>query len=620
MQLKFTHSIRARLLGAFGAIVALMLGVGVFAILRMGVENSRSNSLATKVVPATDIVGQASAAMNKFRKDELHYILSTPAQRAGSQGVSGDLAGDLQTMAALLHQYRSQGLVADATDGRLMNTFSKDFYTYVAKTAAFRKLADAGRIAAAGQVVGAGPGDAAYDALKAANAAWEQYKVTVANRAAASSRSSYSSGRTLILVLLAIAAIAAGLMAYFVSQRLSRAISAVGNAARRIAHGEVDQHVEVSSRDELGAMAADFNGMTEYLKSTVAVAESIASGDLSCDVRPRSEHDALGRSLASMTNGLRELVSSINEASGTMNESTHRIATSSDTAGRSVTEVSTAINSVAAGNERQVQAIADARLVAGELESAAESGAGIVAQTVEAVGSARELANGGADAVTRAAEAMQAVRQSTEAATDAIAQLGKKSDQIGGITSTITDIAEQTNLLALNAAIEAARAGEQGKGFAVVAEEVRKLAEESQQAAGTIASLINEIQSETSATVAVVEAGKERSTQSSQVVEEAREAFLALGESVGEVSHHAEQITSVVELIAANAGRLRESMDQAAIIAEESSAAAQEVSASAQETSHSTETFAASASELAESADGLTRLVGRFRLAGEPEA
>jgi methyl-accepting chemotaxis protein len=619
MRSSTTLSIRTRLLASFGVVVALMLAVGGLAIARLGSENAHVTQLATRVVPATDIVGQASAAMNKYRKDQLHYILSTPAARAGSQGVSGDLAGDLQTMSGLLSSYRSKGLVADAADARLLTTFRTAFYTYVAKSAGFRALADHGRIAAAGNVVGTGPGDDAYNALKSADDAWESYKQTVATRAATASKSDFSSGRSVIIILLILAVALAAGIALAISRRLSRGISAVGAAAKKIAHGEIDQHVEVSSRDELGEMAADFNDMTDYLRSTTEVAQAIASGDLSVDIHPRSENDALGHALADMTHGLRDLVGSINNATGTMNSSTRRIASTSENAGRSVNEVSTAINDVAEGNERQVQSIDDARRVAEQVAAAAESGADIAQRTAEAVTEAQQLATGGAEAVTRAAEAMGAVRESSQAATAAIEQLGQKSDQIGGITRTITQIAEQTNLLALNAAIEAARAGEQGKGFAVVAEEVRKLAEESQHAAATISALISEIQSETAATVAVVQAGTERSTQSTRVVEEAREAFLALGQSVGVMSGRVQEITAVVEEIASGAQAVHQSMAVVATIAEESSAAAEEVSASAQETSASTQMFAASASELAESADGLAVLVGRFRLASETD-
>ena len=88
-----------------------------------------------------------------------------------------------------------------------------------------------------------------------------------------------------------------------------------------------------------------------------------------------------------------------------------------------------------------------------------------------------------------------------------MATLGDRSQEVGQIVDTISGIAGQTNLLALNAAIEAARAGEQGRGFAVVAEEVRKLAEQSQEAAKHIADLISHIQADTEDAVQAMQEG-----------------------------------------------------------------------------------------------------------------
>jgi methyl-accepting chemotaxis protein len=614
MTSRTTFSIRTKLMAAFGVVGLLMVVLGVNAISSLSGEDHHVNQLGTKVVPASQTIGQATALMNKYRKDQLHYVLSTPAERAGAQGVSGDLASDLSDMQATLAAFRSQKLASDPADAKLAAQFKAGFYDYVAKTARFRALADQGQIATAGAVIGSGPGDDVYTALKATSNAWVAHESKVAAAAVKSSQSAYSSSRNLTIVLLVAAVALAVAVALLFSRRVAEAVRAIGRAAGAISRGEIDQHVEVRSNDELGAVARDFGEMIEYLKGMAGVAEQIAAGDLSNRPTPRSERDVLGNALATMTENLRGLVGEIDQATGAMTTSTEQMATSSRETGRAVDEVAAAIGEVAAGTERQVQSIEEATRLSNEVAEAAQSGSTIARETAGSAERARELAASGAEAVTRATDAMNAVRESSAAVTDAIAQLGEKSDQIGGIVLTITGIAEQTNLLALNAAIEAARAGDSGRGFAVVAEEVRKLAEESQTAAASISQLVGEIQAETATTVSVVDDGARQTGQGAAIVDEAREAFLALGASVTEMSDQVEQIAGVVEQIAESAHSVHARMGDAASVAESASASAEQVSASTQQTSASAQEIAASASMLADTAQDLAQLVGRFRL------
>ena len=123
---------------------------------------------------------------------------------------------------------------------------------------------------------------------------------------------------------------------------------------------------------------------------------------------------------------------------------------------------------------------------------------------------------------------MSEIAKSVEESARIVEELGENSKEIGSIVEVISGISEQTNLLALNAAIEAARAGEQGRGFAVVADEVRKLAESSQESVKKIGEIINTIQATTDKAVITMNKGRE-------VVDKGRENIELTGKSFHEI-------------------------------------------------------------------------------------
>jgi methyl-accepting chemotaxis protein len=315
-----------------------------------------------------------------------------------------------------------------------------------------------------------------------------------------------------------------------------------------------------------------------------------------------------------MRAGLADLVGELSLSAGTVSTASQQMASTSEEAGRAVGEIASAVGDVAQGAERQVRMVESTRAAVNEASRVATESADTAAETAEAAQRARDLAEDGVRAAGSASAAIGALADASREVGDAIGALSERSDRIGGIVDTIAGIAGQTNLLALNAAIEAARAGEQGRGFAVVAEEVRKLAEESQAAAGQIADLVGEIQTETGRLVDAVAGSSERTGEGVETVERAREAFEAIGNAVGDVSARVEEISGAVRAIATEAGRAEQDVSEVAAVAEQSSASAQQVSASTQQTSASTQEISASAQSLAATATQLNSLVSRFVL------
>jgi diguanylate cyclase (GGDEF)-like protein len=253
-------------------------------------------------VPGTRAVGAINSLMNKYRKDQLAYIYSKPAER-----LPNDLTVDPALMYRYLRTYRSQRLIQNPTDRRLLDSFQAAFARYIALTAAFRPLADQGLILKATEVVGTGAADAENDKIKKVISAWSEQSVKTARAAEASSQSSYSASLALILALLTVAVAIAVAVALVLARRTTRAVHDVAAAAKAISQGDIDQRVVARSRDELGEMAVDFDSMIDYLRSTVGIAETIAAGNLEVEVQPRSDRDVLGKALVVMTDSLRRL-------------------------------------------------------------------------------------------------------------------------------------------------------------------------------------------------------------------------------------------------------------------------------------------------------------------------
>jgi methyl-accepting chemotaxis protein len=241
----------------------------------------------------------------------------------------------------------------------------------------------------------------------------------------------------------------------------------------------------------------------------------------------------------------------------------------------------------------------------------------IAVNSVEVATMAERAANAaleGGEAIDQVVGKMADIEKTVNHSAVVVAELGVRSREIGQIVATISGIAGQTNLLALNAAIEAARAGEQGRGFAVVAEEVRKLAEQSQEAAKQIADLVGTIQSDTDKAVAAMNDGTREVKNGSEVVNTAGETFRNIVELVQQVSAQIKESTAAIEKLADGSLQIVEGVSHVDQISRNTSLEAQTVSSATEEQCATLEEVATSSATLAGLAEQLQEAVHQFKI------
>lgn len=178
-----------------------------------------------------------------------------------------------------------------------------------------------------------------------------------------------------------------------------------------------------------------------------------------------------------------------------------------------------------------------------ELEASSRHAAGQATAAVDAAKHAFETSEDGAQAVGETLEGMFVLEEKVDAIAEKIVNLSAQASQISNVSQLVIDFANQTNMLALNSSVEAVRAGEHGKGFALVANEIRKLADQSQQSADKINDLVSNIQKSINETVMVTEEGTKTVKTNVEIAKRTEVAFNDIKESVSQVVLNNQQVS-----------------------------------------------------------------------------
>lgn len=397
---------------------------------------------------------------------------------------------------------------------------------------------------------------------------------------------SSSTATTNTLMITIAMLLAGGAIAYFIARTISRPISEITRVANDIAVGDVQHSIHIQQKDEIGLLADSFRGLIDYMKNLAGAATQIAANNLTVQVEPKSDKDALGVAFKTMTNNLSNMIKELTDNATQLVSASTEIASSSEQMARGSSEQTSQTAQVSSAVEEMTATIVESSKNAGEASGMAR----------EAASAATE----GTKVVSQTIEGMNKIAKVVQDSANTIEALSKSSDQIGEIIGVIDDIADQTNLLALNAAIEAARAGEQGRGFAVVADEVRKLAERTTKATKEITDMIKGIQADTKGAVVSMEQGIHEVDGGRQLADKA-------GESLNAILGFSQRVQDMIQQIASAA-------EQQSVASEQIARNVESIANVTKENAVGIEQSASAAEQLNRQAEGLQLMVGKFQI------
>ena len=320
------------------------------------------------------------------------------------------------------------------------------------------------------------------------------------------------------------------------------------------------------------------------MKEATTSLSKVATGDVSFKLDDKFEQrdDELGeivKSVRKVMNSFKQLISEVNSSSEELDSLSGEFLNSFSSIKTDMGDINTAVTEIANGATAQAndtqQATENVVNVGASIQNASEKIASVKEKSI----SMSEYSNEAKDSMAELIQIGEQTAQSFITVKDHTEATNKSVQGILTMVDLISDIASQTNLLSLNASIEAARAGDAGKGFAVVAEEIRKLAEQSDNSAKNISEIVNELVDTSSQSVEVIDSATQIVDNQNQKMHNSDELFAKLITEIDEVNDDILQIEKQMEEIDSLKNSLSEKMEGLAAIAEENAASTEETSA-----------------------------------------
>lgn len=381
-------------------------------------------------------------------------------------------------------------------------------------------------------------------------------------------------------------------------------------------------------KDEMGRItgvvkiASDINDQKLATLAVGDLASKMAQGDLSSTfdlVTNDKDFQMMGDALNAALENLNATMSSIAESATMVADSSVSLEGQADAMSATTTEVASAISQMSRGAQDQAAKTDDSSRMIEQVMASAND----MSEKANVINKAAEEGKtkcvDGLKIMTTLIANMGDIEGSANLTSDSIKVLTERAEEIGRTLNVITDIAAQTNLLALNAAIEAARAGEAGRGFAVVAEEIRKLAEDSKNAAVNINLIISNVTKDTQAAGKAIEQMTGAVTSGNTASKSAEDIFQQINVQSDQTLSYSKEIQDATADQKRTIDGVVKNIEQIVVVAEETAAGTEEVATSSNELNNAMIDVKHASNDLSQVASELQAGVSQFKLASSKE-